>query len=247
MKIQDIRHPLTMPTFIDEMNASDTIGITFECTHVKKDGTSFPVEVSVKSVIDGEDGTRMHIIRDITGRKKAEEKMYYLANYDALTGIPNRGHLMSHLDMMLEHSKRGRFKFAVMLFDIDKFKRINDTYGHKAGDIVLKDTAKRVNDTLRKADLVARLGGDEFVIIQPFVSTAKDSCTLAAKVLEKFKTPVKLDDTDLNISLSIGISIYPDDATDKDTLMNFADKAMYLSKQSGGNKYTLFSECKEAV
>lgn len=244
MKVQDIRHPSTMPTFPAEMDASDTTGITFECTHVKKDGTSFPVEVSLKSVIVGEDGTQLHIIRDITERKKSEEKMSYLANYDALTGIPNRGHLMRHLDVLLEYSKRESFKFSVLLFDIDKFKRINDTYGHNAGDFVLKSTAKRVSDTLRKADLIARLGGDEFVIIQPFINDREDSCILAAKVLDQFKMPIKLDGTDLNISLSIGISIYPDDACDKDSLLNFSDKAMYLSKQSGGNRFTLFSNCK---
>lgn len=247
LRVQDIRHPSTMQTFLDEMNASDTVGITFECTHMKKDGTSFQVEVSVKSVIVGSEGTRMHIIRDITERKMAEERMAYLANYDALTGIPNRGHLIRHLDMMIEHSNRGNFKFAVMLFDIDKFKRINDTYGHNAGDIVLKDTAKRVSNALRKSDLVARLGGDEFVLIQSFVGSSEDSRTMAAKVLDQFKTPVKLDSTNLSISLSIGISIFPDDASDKDSLLNLADKAMYLSKQSGGERFTLYSNIKEAI
>lgn len=247
MNIMEIRHPSTMPTYLNEMNASDTVGITFECTHVKKDGTSFPVEVSLKSVIEGSEGTRMHIVRDITERKKAEEKMYYLANYDALTGIPNRGSLMNHLDTLIEHAKRGEFKFAVMLFDIDKFKRINDTYGHDAGDIVLKETAARVGNILRKTDMASRLGGDEFVVIQPYIEHKDDSFKLADKILELFKTPIKLGSAELIISLSIGISIYPGDAADKDSLLKLSDKAMYISKQTGGGMYTLYSDCKDAV
>ena len=246
MKIQNIRHPSTMNTFVDEMKASDTIGITFESVHIKKDGTPFPVEVSVKSVIESEYGTRFHIIRDITERKKAEERMNYLANYDGLTGIANRSYLMRHLDMLIERAKRGGEKFALMLFDIDKFKMINDTYGHIAGDLVLKNTAKKSKGMIRKTDFIARLGGDEFVIIQTFLESENDACALASKILKEFERPMKTNDTDLEISLSIGISIFPKDAKGRDKLINYADKAMYTAKQSGGGGYLLYSDFKNS-
>ncbi|MCK9216974.1 MAG: sensor domain-containing diguanylate cyclase [Firmicutes bacterium] len=242
MKIQDIRHPSTMITFIDEMKASDSIGITFESIHIKKDGTAFPVEVSVKSVIESEYGTRLHIIRDITERKKAEERMNYLANYDGLTGIANRSHLMRHLDMLIERAKRGKEKFALMLFDIDKFKMINDTYGHAVGDKVLKNVAKEANSSIRKTDFIARLGGDEFIIVQTFLKYDKDACILASKILKGFEKPMKVNGFELKISLSIGISIFPENATGRDKLINYADKAMYLAKQSGGDRYLLYSD-----
>lgn len=241
MKIQDIRHPSTMITFIDEMKASDSIGITFESIHIKKDGTAFPVEVSVKSVIEGEYGTRLHIIRDITERKKVEERMNYLANYDGLTGIANRSHLIRHLDMLIERAKRGKEKFAIMLFDIDKFKMINDTYGHAIGDIVLKNVAKEANSSIRKTDFIARLGGDEFIIVQTFLKSDKDACVLASKILERHEKPMRVDNLELKISLSIGISIFPENTTDRDKLINYADRAMYLAKQSGGERYMLYS------
>lgn len=241
MKIQDIRHPSTMNTFVDEMKASDTIGITFESIHIKKDGTAFPVEVSVKSVIEDKHRTRFHIIRDITERKKAEERMNYLANYDGLTGIANRSNLMRHLDMLIERARRGEEKFALMLFDIDKFKTINDTYGHAVGDIVLKSTAMEASKSIRKTDFIARLGGDEFIIIQTFLESDSDACILASKILKRFEKPMRINGFDLKISLSIGISIFPVNATSRDKLINYADKAMYTAKQSGGGRYLLYS------
>ncbi len=242
MKIMDIRHPSTMPTFIDEMKASDSVGITFESIHVKKDGTAFPVEVSVKSVIDSEYGTRLHIIRDITERKKAEEKVNFLANYDSLTGIANRSHLMSYLDMTIKKSKRGGDKFALMLFDIDKFKIINDTYGHEIGDRVLIHVAKEAGSSIRETDFIARLGGDEFIIVQTFLKTEKDACILASKILNKLKKPMKAEGYELKIAISIGISIFPENTVNEDKLINYADKAMYAAKQSGGNSCTLYTD-----
>jgi diguanylate cyclase (GGDEF)-like protein/PAS domain S-box-containing protein len=245
LNVLDLRHNSTNHLFQEQMKIADKNGLTFECKHIKKDGSSFPVEVSVKSVLVDEERLRIHIVRDISERKIVEEKMLYLANYDSLTGIPNRSYLMKHLNLILESARRGNFKFALMLFDIDKFKRINDVYGHTCGDVVLKEIAQVVQNTISDLDFVARLGGDEFVIIQPYVDSYEDASTLANKILEKLKTPLKLDEIELTISLSVGISIYPNDSTDIETLITFSDKAMYISKQTYGGSFEFYSNTKD--
>jgi diguanylate cyclase (GGDEF)-like protein/PAS domain S-box-containing protein len=245
LNVKDLRHPSTQDLFDEQMKIADKQGITFESEHTKKDGSSFPVEVSVKSVLIEENRLRIHIVRDISERKIQEEKIIYLANYDSLTDIPNRNHLMNHLDLILKHANRRNFKFALMLFDIDNFKKINDTYGHGIGDIALKNTAQIVENTIRQADFIARLGGDEFVIVQPYISSHENCAVLIRRIMEKLKAPLKLDDIEININLSIGISIYPDDSTNIETLMDFADKAMYASKQVVGDSFEFYSDIKE--
>jgi diguanylate cyclase (GGDEF)-like protein/PAS domain S-box-containing protein len=246
LNVQNLRHPSTKNWFHKQMEEADKNGITFECEHVKKDGSSFPVEVSVKSTLIDENILRIHIVRDISERKMEEEKILYLANYDSLTDIPNRNHLMNHLNLTLKHANRRNFKFAVMLFDIDKFKAINDTYGHTVGDIVLKETAQAVENTIRQADFIARLGGDEFVIVQPYISNHESCSVLIKRIIENLETPLKIDKTELNIDISIGVSIYPDDATDIESLMDFADKAMYASKQIHGTSFEFYSNINDS-
>lgn len=241
MKIQDIRHPSTLGKYEEQMQLADTVGIVFENIHIRKDGTSFPVEVSARSIEIYNEKIRIHIIRDITDKKASEEKIAYLANFDSLTGIPNRASLMQQFDMILEQAVRGKYKVAVMFFDINKFKHINDTYGHQAGDIVLKETAARVQNSIRKVDIVGRMGGDEFVIIQPFINSKDDAAILAQRVLDSFKSPVKANETEISMSMSIGISIYPDDSDNKQNLLNFSDDAMYVCKQKGGNSYAFYT------
>lgn len=241
LNIQDIRDKSMTLSFEEQMAQSDENGITFEGVHVKKDGISFPVEVSVKGVLIDKYILRIHIIRDISERKAAEEKITYLANYDSLTDIPNRCFLMNQLNSTLENAGRGNFKIALMMFDIDKFKGINDTFGHNCGDIVLKEIARIVQSSLRKVDFLARLGGDEFVIIQPYINGVEDCSVLARRILDKLKTPINYKNVELEISLSIGISIYPDHSMDLDNLMSLADKAMYKTKQSRGGSFEIYS------
>jgi diguanylate cyclase (GGDEF)-like protein/PAS domain S-box-containing protein len=244
LNVQDLRHNSTNHLFKKQMKEADTNGITFEVQHIKKDGTAFPVEVSVKGTIVDKKRLRIHIVRDISERKMVEEKILYLANYDSLTGIPNRSYLMNRLNLILEDASKENFKFALMLFDIDKFKRINDVYGHDYGDIVLRETAQTVKNTISSGDFVARLGGDEFVIIQPYIDNNEDCSILAKKILESFNTPLTINKVELNIDISIGISIYPDDSSDAENLMRFADKAMYTSKQVLGSSFEFYSNIK---
>lgn len=244
LNVQDLRYNSSNVLFMEQMKEADEKGITFETLHVRKDGTCFPVEVSVKSVLIDDHRLRIHIVRDVSERKLAEEKIMYLANYDSLTEIPNRAYLMNHLKLTLENARRGNFKFALMLFDIDKFKEVNDIYGHESGDVVLRETARIIQNTIRKVDFVARLGGDEFVIIQPYVNGQEECSILASRILEQFKTPLNIGKEELNIALSIGISIYQDDATNEDILMSFSDKAMYRVKQNGGGSFEFYSNIK---
>ena len=129
-----------------------------------------------------------------------------------------------------------------MLFDVDKFKLINDTHGHNAGDEVLNKIAKRLEEALRKADIIGRLGGDEFLMIQPFIKDKEDASVLARRMLECVAKPVKWNDFDLEVSISIGIAIYPEDGESKKGIIHNADNAMYSTKQKGGNSYNFYIE-----
>lgn len=241
MKLQELRLSSTMNDFEYQMEISELEGIVFECVHIKKDGTSFPVEVS--STTTGINGElfRVHIIRDITQRKKSEEKIEYLANYDSLTNIPNRGFLMYQFNKTLEQAKRSNSKFAVMLFDIDKFKLVNDTHGHNAGDVVLKEVAKRLEEVVRKADIIGRLGGDEFLVIQTFIKDKDDALILANRILDYVAKPVIWNNVNLDVHISIGIATYPEASDNIEGLIHNADSAMYSVKKKGGNAHNFYN------
>lgn len=248
IKLQQLRHPSTLKDYEKQMKEADTQGTIFECLHMCKDGSTFPVEVSSKSAWIGGEKFRVHIIRDISERKKAEEKILYLANYDSLTGIFNRARLMQQLDLTLAQAQRENFKVAVMIFDIDRFKSINDTYGHNAGDHVLQETARRVQRALRQADVFGRLGGDEFLIIQPFIQDSRDVRPLAEHLHREIsKSTIQWENSRLPIHLSIGISLYPDDASTSRDLMYYADNAMYYVKKRGGNNYGFYHSAQQAL
>lgn len=247
LTIHEIRHSSVRMLFKDQMIAADAEegGIVFESTHVNKDGSSFPVEVSVRGIMIRDERLRIHIIRDISKRKAAEDKIIYLANHDSLTGIANRGHLMNMLDREIEHAIRGEYKIALLLFDIDNFKKINDIYGHQAGDVVLKTVSSRVADIIRKIDIVGRLGGDEFIIILP-IKKPKDELNLVKRMFSELSKPISIGDMEINITISIGISICPDHGKDKDKIIKYADEAMYFAKSLEGNGYFYYNNEKNS-
>lgn len=238
LSIHDIRHPSTKIKFEHQMQQADEMGIVFESIHVKKDGTEFPVEVSAKGTIISGTKVRTHIIRDITERKIAEERIIYLANHDSLTGIPNRAFIMGEIDKALELADRGQYDLALLFFDIDKFKLINDVYGHHAGDIVLKTVAARMKAVIRKIDTVARLGGDEFIIMLPMIKGRNDILVIIQRMFEALNEPIVINDTSVNAYISVGVSIYPGDASDKESLIKHADASMYEAKKQQGNSYS---------
>ncbi len=174
-------------------------------------------------------------------RKQAEERIQYLAYYDGLTGLPNRTLFSQRLNHALAQAQRYKKALAVLFIDLDRFKNINDTLGHEAGDSLLQEMAKRLADCLRESDTVARLGGDEFVVLLEEVADPKYAANVARKIIAAALNPFLLKGGEYHITASIGISTYPDDGEDEQTLMKHADIAMYLAKDHGKNNYQFYS------
>lgn len=179
---------------------------------------------------------------DVTERKAAEEKALHLARHDPLTGLPNRALLYELGEHTLAAARRSHSMAAVLYFDLDRFKPINDTYGHKVGDEVLKQVTRRVRQSLRKEDWLARLGGDEFVALLPHLHSARDAARAAAHALEVLRAPMQVDGIEAYSGPSIGISLFPQDGDDIDTLVQHADAAMYHAKEIGGGCYQFFTK-----
>lgn len=177
---------------------------------------------------------------NITEQKMAEEHIHFLANFDALTGLPNRNNLRERLNYAVNLAKRSDEKMTVMFFDLDHFKVINDTLGHTVGDSLLIELARVFRSLLREEDTVTRLGGDEFIIILPGTDE-NGAANVAQKILDSFINPFSITGHDLKITASIGISVYPNDGNDLETLSRCADMAMYEAKRHGRNNYCFFT------
>ena len=173
--------------------------------------------------------------------EQANAQLEHAATHDALTGLPNRVLLADRLAQATAQSERYSRGFAVLVADLDRFKSINDSLGHIAGDEMLKEVARRLSQLLRKADTLARLGGDEFVLVLNEISGPRDAETVASKVLESLSKPVTLSGLDVQISASIGVSVFPEDGVDAETLLQHADAAMYHAKKNGRNAFQFFA------
>lgn len=178
---------------------------------------------------------------DITQRKQAEEIIRYQAVYDQLTGLPNRILFNDRLLASLRQAKKNKKMLAVMFLDLDRFKKINDTLGHAAGDRLLEGFAGRISDTLRSTDTVARWGGDEFTVLLPEINCLEDAVKTAQRILDNLKPAFKLEQQAFHISSSIGIALYPNDGEDAETLVKNADAALYRAKERGRNNYQLYT------
>jgi len=213
------------------------IGHYREVTGLHKQGHEFPVELSVAEMELGGTKHFVGIIRDITERKAAEEKMTRLALFDQLTGLPNRTMFFERLTLVLTQARRTKSLAAVLFIDLDGFKAINDTLGHDAGDALLKEVGHRLTNCLRESDTAARMGGDEFVVILTNLDAAEDAAMVAAKLIDKLNQPVNLKAKPCTIGASIGIAIFSDDGDDTGTLVKKADEAMYHAKSNGKNQF----------
>ncbi len=187
------------------------------------------------------DGEVIAVSRDVTVRKETEERLLYLANYDSLTGLPNRALFRDRLRRAVARAQRNDSLVALLFIDLDRFKTINDSLGHHAGDQLLRGVARRLKQNAREGDTIARLGGDEFTIILEGIRDTEDAALVARKVIELMEPPFKLDGHEVVVSPSIGITIYPYDATDMRSLLKNADTAMYQSKEKGRNRYQFYT------
>jgi diguanylate cyclase (GGDEF)-like protein/PAS domain S-box-containing protein len=180
------------------------------------------------------------VARDITERKRAEEMIAFQAFHDLLTGLPNRTLFLDRLELSITQATRRNQRLGVMFLDIDRFKLINDTYGHPEGDQLLKEFAQRVRQCLRSGDTLARQGGDEFTVLLPDISCADDVVTIAKKMLGELKRPFTVAERDFIATISIGIAVYPEDGKTSEELIRNADIAMYQAKTTGKNGYVEF-------
>ena len=228
------------------LKTKESLKVIHKNSHIDK-----YVELSASPLLD-KDNNCIGIIevgRDITSLidtqnelSKQKDKLNFQVHHDSLTGLANRTLFEDRLNQAILKAKRHNTKIAIFFMDLNKFKSINDTLGHKAGDIVLKNVSKRIKEIIRQEDTLARIGGDEFTIIMENIIKKEDSLKLAEKVINVLKEPINFQGIDLNISISIGISIFPDDMIEAEALLKYADKAMYKAKATKQNAPVFFNK-----
>ncbi|MEW6762795.1 MAG: EAL domain-containing protein [Pseudomonadota bacterium] len=208
----------------------------------RRDGARVWVSVTVSSMRDANGNQRfICVVKDIQRQKQAEEALLRMANHDALTGLPNRVLMQDRLGQAIMHAHRTRRQVAVMFIDLDRFKHVNDSLGHDAGDQLIVEIARRLSSSLRESDTVSRQGGDEFVVVLPDLAGEDDAAKVARKLLDNLFQPMMLRGQEVFPSGSIGIAMYPRDGEDSTTLLKCADSAMYGSKGQGGNHYSFYT------
>jgi diguanylate cyclase (GGDEF)-like protein/PAS domain S-box-containing protein len=234
---QGVRDPLEMA-----VTQNQTVGLATDCVLVRRDGLEFAVEDSAAPVHDrsGKVIGAVIVFHDVTGTRAMSQKMDHLAQHDVLTNLPNRLLLHDRITQAISAAQRQRAFLAVIFLDLDGFKHINDSLGHAVGDQVLKSISSRLVAAVRRTDTVSRQGGDEFVILLPEISAPHDAAASAKKILLSLSAPHRLDGQDLHINGSAGISIYPTDGEETETLIRNADTAMYHAKAQGRNNFQFY-------
>lgn len=209
---------------------------------VRGDGGLLPVEYRAHPIFsDGEIIGAVVTFSDITERKQTQARIWRQANYDTLTGLPNRELLKDRLDSAIFQARRRGGTVAVLFVDLDRFKEVNDRLGHDGGDEILREAGRRMSGCLRDTDTLARLGGDEFLIVLPLLEELEDAEVVASKIIEQLTQPFRVGTQSAQLSASIGIAYYPDDADNDEALLHNADLAMYRAKNVGRATYRLYS------
>jgi diguanylate cyclase (GGDEF)-like protein len=227
----------------DSLRAGSIDSFKMEKRYLRKDGSLLWVSLTIAARRDrhGHQLTDVSIVEDISARKSAEERVQYLATHDGLTGLPNRALFGELLNLAIGTAKRYKRQFAVLFIDLDRFKIINDSLGHEAGDVMLREIALRLRDCLRASDVVARLGGDEFVVLLSEVSDQVQAEVVARNILAATMRPVMILGQECRVTASIGICLHPADGQDDLAVLKNADMAMYLAKEEGKNNFQFYS------
>jgi diguanylate cyclase (GGDEF)-like protein/PAS domain S-box-containing protein len=220
-----------------------TVGLTPNCLLISRAGAETAIEDSASPIHDqgGVVIGAVMVFRDVSEARAMSRQALYLAQHDVLTALPNRLLLDDRLTQAMAMSRRHGHRLAVLFLDLDRFKYVNDSRGHVAGDMVLQSVAQRLLACVRSSDTVSRQGGDEFVVLLPEIAHADDAAASAQKIIAAFVAPHEVEHDHLQLTVTIGISIYPDDGPDADTLVRCADTAMYCAKDSGRNTYRHFT------
>jgi diguanylate cyclase (GGDEF)-like protein/PAS domain S-box-containing protein len=214
-----------------------------EIWNKRKNGEVFPewLEINAVHAPDGKIHSWVAQFSDISEMKDAQHQIWQQANYDGLTGLPNRNMFHDRLEQEIRRAHRGGTQLALLFLDLDHFKEVNDSLGHDMGDMLLQQTAVRLRDSVRESDTIARLGGDEFIIILNDLTETTVVGDIAQKVIDKLAAPFMLTIHPVYVSVSIGITLYPDDGDTAETLLKNSDQAMYTAKKEGRNRYYYFT------
>lgn len=216
---------------------ANVLGKTMEFQGLRKEGTIFPMELTLTEVKLGDTHMFTAVLRDVSEQKLAQQRIEHLAHYDTLTNLPNRSLFLDRLQQSIIVAKRNKQGIALLFLDLDGFKQVNDTFGHHFGDLLLIKVAERLNLSVRESDTLARLGGDEFTFILNDAHGRQDVAVVADKVIESINVPFDLKGHAVHIGISIGIARYPKDADTAAMLIVVADRAMYAAKHAGKNTY----------
>ena len=222
---------------------NETVGLTSNCVLIRRDGFECPIEDSAAPIHDrqGQVTGAVLVFRDVSTARAVSLQLSHRAAHDMLTDLPNRMLLNDRLSQAIASAQRQRHRLAVLFLDLDRFKQINDTLGHEIGDGLLQSVAKRLVESVRRSDTVSRQGGDEFVLLLSRVDEAEDAAASVQKVIKALAAPLDVDGHRLHVTASIGLSMYPDDGQDADTLIRNADVAMYRAKERGRNVYQFYT------
>ncbi len=224
--------------------------LPIELLGLRKSGATFYMDVSVSEMLLNDENLYISLIRDISERKHAQDQIHHLAFYDSLTGLPNRQLFHNKINAALNHARDHNKQLATLFLDLDRFKKINDSLGHSIGDSLLKEVADRLRKCVRDSDTImhdspsglelARLGGDEFTLLLVNLDSIDDAAVIAKRVIRSLNVPFLLDAHEIVVTPSIGISVFPADGEDVDTLLKHADTAMYNAKEAGRNNFKFY-------
>jgi diguanylate cyclase (GGDEF)-like protein/PAS domain S-box-containing protein len=247
MTVKEVSHPGDVNAtdgLRDQLRAGTIKSFKMEKRYLRKDGSPIWVGLTIACKRDrsGQCLYDISIVEDISARKGAEERIQYLATHDGLTGLPNRAMFGQLLGLAIETARRYDRKLAVLFIDLDRFKVINDTLGHEAGDVLLREMGARLRECLRASDVVARLGGDEFVVLLQEINSAEQATVVARNILSVVMKPVDILGQECRVTASIGICVHPAAGQEDHAIMKHADMAMYLAKEEGKNTFAFFSD-----